>query len=54
MTGAVIEKLLGRDGFRQLHADGLKALCGDYDDHLTTGLRDIYAVVHDYRENIAC
>jgi taurine dioxygenase len=51
MTGAVIEKLPDRDGFRLLHADELRQLCHDYNDILTAGLRDGYAVAHEYREN---
>lgn len=51
MTGAVIEKLPGRDGFRLLHADELKQLCQDYNEILNAGLTNGYAVAYEYSEN---
>ncbi len=51
MTGAVIEKLPDQDGFRLLHADELRQLCHEYNDLLTAGLTDGYAVAYEYREN---
>lgn len=51
MTGAVIEKLPDQDGFRLLKADELKTLCHEYNDILTAGLTDGYAVAFDYSEN---
>ena len=51
MTGAVIEKLPGRDGFRLLDADELKQLCHDYNNILNAGLTDGYAMAFEYREN---
>jgi taurine dioxygenase len=51
MTGAVIEKLPDRDGFRLLDADELTQLCRDYNALLNAGLTDGYAVAYEYREN---
>ena len=51
MTGAVIEKLPGGDGFRLLQADELKQLCHDYNEILNAGLTDGYAVAYEYHEN---
>ena len=51
MTGAVIEKLADRDGFRLLGADELQRLCHDYNDILNAGLTDGYATAYEYHEN---
>ena len=51
MTGAVIERLPGRDGFRLLDANELKQLCHDYNDILNAGLSDGYAIAYEYQEN---
>lgn len=51
MTGAVIEKLPGRDGFSLLHADDLKQLCHEYNDILNAGLTNGYGVAYEYRKN---
>jgi taurine dioxygenase len=51
MTGAVIEKLRGEDGFRLLQADELADLCHAYNDILNAGLENGYAVAYEYREN---
>ncbi|MCH8552636.1 MAG: TauD/TfdA family dioxygenase [Natronospirillum sp.] len=51
MTGAVIEKLPDRDGFRLLNAQELKQLCHDYNDILDAGLTEGYAGLYEYREN---
>lgn len=49
MTGAVIEKLPGADGFRLLEADELKTLCHQYNDILNAGLEDGYAALYEYQ-----
>ncbi len=51
MTGAVIEKLADRDGFRLLEADELRQLCLDYKSILDAGLVDGYASCYEYRAN---
>lgn len=51
MTGAVIEKLPEREGFRLLQADELKKLCLEYNDILTAGLDNGYASLCEYEEN---
>lgn len=51
MTGAVIEKLPDRDGFRLMDADELTQLCRDYNEILEAGLNNGYAVAYEYREN---
>jgi taurine dioxygenase len=51
MTGAVIEKLPGEDGFRLLNADEMVRLCHEYNDILNAGLEDGYAIAYEYREN---
>ncbi len=51
MTGAVIEKLDGEEGFRLLGAEQLKQLCHEYNDLLDRGLTDGYAIAYEYREN---
>ncbi len=51
MTGAVIEKLPDREGFRLLCADELRQLCHDYNDILNAGLENGYAVAYEYSEN---
>jgi taurine dioxygenase len=49
MTGAVIEKLADRGGFRLLAAAELRELCHEYSDLLDAGLENGYAVLHEYR-----
>jgi len=51
MTGAVIEKRRDEDGFRLLDADEMTRLCHDYNDILSAGLREGYAVNYEYQEN---
>ncbi|MGM0533705.1 MAG: TauD/TfdA dioxygenase family protein, partial [Campylobacterota bacterium] len=51
MTGAVIEKLPDRDGFRLLQADEMKTLFHQYNDILNAGLTDGYATAYEYEEN---
>jgi len=51
MTGAIIEKHPEKDGFRLLGADDMKRVCHDYNDILTAGLEDGYAVAFDYAQN---
>jgi len=51
MTGAVIEKRPGEDGFRLLDADELQALCHEYNDLLDAGLDHGYSIAYEYREN---
>lgn len=51
MTGAVIEKLPGEDGFRLLDADELKKLCHQYNDILNAGFDQGYAIAFEYQEN---
>lgn len=51
MTGAVIEKLPGEDGFRLLDASELKQLCHEYNDLLNAGLENGYAIAYEYQEN---
>ncbi|HKK63345.1 MAG TPA: TauD/TfdA family dioxygenase [Bacteroidales bacterium] len=51
MTGAVIEKLPDKEGFRLLDADELKRLCHQYNDILNHGLNHGYAISYDYQEN---
>ena len=51
MTGGVIEKLADEEGFRILDADELKKLCQQYNDILTRGLEDGYAIAYEYQEN---
>lgn len=51
MTGAVIEKLPGEDGFRLLSADEMKTLCHQYNDVLNAGLEDGYAALYEYQAN---
>lgn len=51
MTGAVIEKQADGDGFRLLDADELGRLCHEYNDLLDAGMRNGYAIAHDYRQN---
>jgi taurine dioxygenase len=49
MTGAVIEQHPEREEFRLLEADELGALCREYHDLLDAGLREGYAIAHEYR-----
>jgi taurine dioxygenase len=51
MTGAVIEKLPYGDGFRLLDAEELKQLCHEYNDILSAGLENGYAIGYEYQEN---
>lgn len=51
MTGAVVEKLKGTNGFRLLDADELTRLCHEYNDILNAGLEEGYAMGYEYREN---
>ena len=51
MTGAVIEKLPDKEGFRLLDADELKRLCHEYNDILNRGLENGYAMTYEYEEN---
>jgi taurine dioxygenase len=51
MTGAVIEKLPDKDGFRLLNADELKQFCHKYNDILNTGMEDGYAIAFEYQKN---
>lgn len=51
MTGAIIEKRPGEDGFRLLREDEMNRLCRQYNDILNAGLTDGYAVAYEYREN---
>jgi taurine dioxygenase len=51
MTGAVIEKIANEDGFRLLDAEELKTLCRQYNDVLSAGLRNGYAIAYEYQEN---
>jgi taurine dioxygenase len=51
MTGAVIEKLPDKDGFRLLNADEMKRLCNEYNDIMTAGLQNGYAIAYEYKEN---
>ncbi|GGD73091.1 TauD/TfdA dioxygenase family protein [Lacimicrobium alkaliphilum] len=51
MTGAVIEKLAGKDGFRLLNAEELKQLCREYNDILNAGLQNGYAIGYEYEQN---
>jgi len=51
MTGAVIEKLRGDDGFRLLDSEELTQLCHEYKDVLDAGLGDGYAIAYEYQEN---
>ncbi|NBB92301.1 MAG: taurine dioxygenase [Gammaproteobacteria bacterium] len=51
MTGAVIEKLPDRDGFRLLGPRELTDLCREYNDVLNAGLEQGYAIAYEYREN---
>lgn len=51
MTGAVIEKLPDKDGFRLLNEDEMKQFCHDYNDILNAGLDDGYAIAYEYEEN---
>lgn len=48
MTGAVIEKLAGEEGFRLLEADEMKALFRDYNDLLDAGLEQGYTLEYEY------
>jgi taurine dioxygenase len=50
MTGAVIEKLLGADGFRLLNEAEIKQLCHQYNDILNAGLEHGYAINYEYQE----
>ncbi len=51
MTGAVIEKLPGNDGFRLLNETELRQLCHEYNDILNAGLENGYATPYEYQEN---
>ena len=51
MTGAVIEKLPGQDGFRLLDGDELSQLCHEYNDLLDAGLDNGYSIAYEYQEN---
>lgn len=50
MTGAVIEKLPGADGFRLLNEAEIKQLCHQYNDILNAGLEHGYAINYEYQE----
>jgi len=50
MTGAVLEKRPGEDGFRLFDADELRQLCHRYNDLLNAGLTDGYAVGFEYQD----
>ena len=51
MTGAVIEKDAGSEGFRLLRESELRALCHRYNELLNSGLEEGYAVKYEYEEN---
>lgn len=51
MTGAVIEKVPGEDGFRLLNHTELKQLCREYNDLLNAGLEHGYAIAYEYQAN---
>jgi len=51
MTGAVIEKLPEKEGFRLLVAHELKTLCHQYNAILNQGLEKGYAMTFEYQEN---
>ncbi|MDZ7709158.1 MAG: TauD/TfdA family dioxygenase [Roseovarius sp.] len=51
MTGAIIEKLPGDEGFRLLDADEMTRVCHSYNDILNAGLENGYAMAYEYREN---
>lgn len=51
MTGAVIEKLPDKEGFRLLQEDELKELCHQYNNILNKGLEDGYAIAYEYQQN---
>jgi taurine dioxygenase len=51
MTGAVIEKLPDREGFRLLDADEVTKLCRQYNDILNRGLDEGYVTAYEYERN---
>ena len=51
MTGAVIEKLPDKEGFRLLNEHELKDLCHQYNDLLNLGLTEGYSIKYEYDEN---
>lgn len=51
MTGAVIEKLPDSDQFRLLGENEMKALFRKYNDLLTKGLENGYAIAYEYENN---
>lgn len=51
MTGAVLEKLPDKEGFRLLQEDELKELCHQYNNILNKGLEDGYAIAYEYQQN---
>jgi len=51
MTGAVIEKLPGEDGFRLLDAEELRRLCHEYNDILNAGFEHGYSIAYEYEAN---
>lgn len=51
MTGAVIEKLPEKEGFRLLEATELKQLCHQYNHILNQGFGNGYAIAYEYEEN---
>lgn len=51
MTGAIIEKLPDRDGFRLLDEEELQKLCIEYNDLLNAGFDNGYAIAYEYQKN---
>ncbi len=51
MTGAVIEKQPDSDQFRLLQADEMKTLFNQYNDLLTDGFKNGYALDYEYQDN---
>lgn len=50
MTGAVLEKVKDKEGFRLLEQDEMKQLFNDYNDLLNDGFEKGYTHCHDYKE----
>lgn len=51
MTGAIIEKLPGDEGFRLLEADEMRQVCRTYNEILNAGFDNGYATAFEYEEN---